>query len=125
MGAIGDAKRLVAEAKEKLAAADIDGANAAIAKLNDMLGGIAAIADDVQETELVKDLDAAVEEVPAELKQVAQAVRGLVDHFLRVGTRASHTAQEAQGFLSDVRAFLADLREGKVKFVTETRVEKQ
>jgi len=124
VGAIGDAKRLMGEAREKLAAADVDGANAAIDAANELLGKLGQIADDVTETELIKDLDAAVESVPEEFRALAQAFRGAIDHGIRVGTRASNATQELQACVSDVRSFLADLREGRVKFVTDTRVQK-
>lgn len=75
-------------------------------------------------TDLVKDLDAAVESVPAEFRSLAQAGRAALDHFVRVGTRGSNAAQEIHACVADVRAFLAELRAGKIKFVTETRIAK-
>jgi len=124
MGIVGRAKDLITEAQGKLAAADVAGANAAIDKLGRLLDTVMEVSDEVVETELVKDLDAAVESVRDKFPEIAVALQGLIKHFLRVGTRASNAAQEAQACLADVRAFLAALRSGEIKFTTETRVEK-
>ena len=105
MGAIGDAKRLMQEAQTKLAAADVDGANACIAQAGTLLSSLSAIADDVTETELVKDLDAAVEEVGKQFPELARAARGLIDHVIRVGTRVSNTAQEVQALVAGIREY--------------------
>jgi len=122
MGVIGRTKDLLAEAKAKVAAADVEGANAAIDAANDLLGKIGQIADDVTETELIKDLDAAVESVPAEFKTLALALRGAIDHFVRVGTRASIAAQTSTQMMTEVRELIADIRQ--YGFETKSRIAK-
>lgn len=75
-------------------------------------------------TELAEKLNAFAETLPEDKRELMHAVAWLTDHFVRVGTQASNTAQEARETLADVRAFLADLRASKVEFVTETKVVK-
>jgi ABC-type transporter Mla subunit MlaD len=82
-------------------------------------------------TELVEKLNAFAETLPEDKRELMHAVAWLTDHFVRVGTQASNAAQEARGTaaearscIAEVRSFLDDLRTGRVKFVTETKVEK-
>ncbi len=103
MGVVGDLKRLATEAREKIAAGDIEGANATIAAIGELAGKFGQIADDITETELVKDLDAAVESIGQQFPEIAKAARGLIDHLVRVGTRASLAAQEATRLLAEIR----------------------
>ena len=83
-----------------------------LAKVSNELDGLGVfvgratdIADSVIETELIKDLDAAIESVPAEFKALAQALRGAIDHGVRVGTRVSLAAQELTGLVAAVREY--------------------
>jgi len=128
--AAGEAAGMLAEVRDEIsklspqAQRTFAEAEARLAQMQPLLAAVADIAQDVKESELVKDLDAAVESVPAEFKTVAAAVKGLIDHFLRVGTRLSNTGQEGQAFIADARAFLAELRAGTIQFATETKVER-
>jgi len=115
----GEISKLSPQAQRTFAEAE-----ARLAQMGPLLATVTDIAEDVRETELVRDLDAAIESVPAEFKALAQAARGLIDHFVRVGTRASNTAQEGQAFIAEARQFLADLRAGKIEFATETKIRK-
>ena len=77
-----------------------------------------AAADEIRQT-----ADAAEKSIQALTPEVKQALDAL-EKVGAVCDSLSATAVELQGAVADVRAFLADLREGRVKFVTETKVEK-
>jgi len=65
--------------------------------------------------DLVDDLDALVASVPAEWQKLARAHLGAIAHYVRVGTQASLTLQEARSLIADLRSLIADLRSQGVR----------
>ena len=54
-------------------------------------------------TDLVQDVDRIAEAFPEQWQSLVQAVLGLANHLVRVGTQASLTAQDARKTLADLR----------------------
>lgn len=73
-------------------------------------------------TDLVRELDAAVESVPKEWRKLVKAMLGGIDHAVRVGTRASNAAQSAQATADTVTELVRDIREHG--FETHSRIAK-
>jgi len=73
-------------------------------------------------TDLVQSADALVDSLPEEMQKFRGPLLAFLDHFIRVGTRASIAAQEATKTMADVRALVADIR--KYGFETHSRIAK-
>jgi len=69
----------------------------------------------------------ALKEIMPEVKQVLDAgekIGPVCDSLKFTSDALGKTATELTGAIADVRGFLDDLRGGRVKFVTQTKVEK-
>ena len=73
-------------------------------------------------TDLVQSADALVDSLPEEMQKFRKPLLAFLDHFVRVGTRASIAAQEATQMMTDVRELIADIRE--FGFETKSRIAK-
>ena len=73
-------------------------------------------------TDLVQSADALVDSLPEEMQKFRKPLVAFLDHFVRVGTRASNAAQEATRTMADARQLIADIR--KYGFETHSRIAK-
>lgn len=101
-------KRLVALI-EQATGAIIPQAEADLAKLATALDAAGVLL--AETTDLVQDADKLVEELPEHLRSWGHLGARLVDHFIRVGTRASNAAQDAQKTSAQARDLLKAIHE--------------
>jgi len=62
-------------------------------------------------TELVQQLQEVAEDVPEEWRRLVKAGLGLVDHMVRVGTRASNTLRDAEQTSRQARELLSAMHD--------------
>jgi len=85
----------------------------------------AAAADEVGQT--ADAAEKSIQTLTPEIKQALDALDKIGDVCNSLQTTADafgKTGEELTAAIADVRSFLAELREGRIKFVTETTVQK-